>query len=308
VGGPWQRYEGGTLGSLILDHSLTLLATLLLPTRDRDQFLHHLKEVHKAGNDGEDTNGEDGKWVVVDSSGEEDEEDPATNWAHFRENDIVQILNQIPFEELWKHSLLIDSEGCTMEYDIARTTHQGILKLFAFTTRLIDILKEGLHTYAKIRYHGVTKRVCRLLRHAVEYVTDHWQNYIALHQKTGRLLPNTPHWASLQVEYDQMFERAVRNIFSSQRSGAWQFLAVIPYSSVSLNRLWKILYELHCGIGEEVVINKWDEWCDLLRDPDTRGQFHDRLQKLDENEAFYLLTAMANMAAVREKSERDFIE
>ena len=48
-----------------------------------------------------------------------------------------------------------------------------------------------------MRYRGATKRLCRLLRHTVEYVTDHWQGCLAAHQHNPAL--DAPQWASLQV-------------------------------------------------------------------------------------------------------------
>ena len=55
----------------------------------------------------------------------------------------------------------------------------------------------------------------------------------------------------LQTEYDAFFVRATRCIFSSKRLGAWQYLAVVPYNTVSLPTLWRIFYSLHEEYQEE---------------------------------------------------------
>ncbi|XP_068201303.1 ectopic P granules protein 5 homolog [Palaemon carinicauda] len=217
--------------------------------------------------------------------------------------------------------LLINEENDTLEYSVASTSRQGLMKLFAFATYLIQLFRNGLVTYSQVRYRGVTKRLCRFLRHTVEYVTDHWLNYLNFHQSLPQHSTDmnqvTAHWAVLQIEYDQLFERAVNCMFGNPRSGAWQFLAVIPYSSVSLLRLWKIVYRLHVGISDESdkTVAAADEqnstcedWAALVSHSDTRGQFHDRLQVMEENEAFYLLTALANMAITREVTEEEFVK
>lgn len=49
----------------------------------------------------------------------------------------------------------------------------------------------------------------------------------------------------LQVEYDSFFLRTVYYLYSSQKLGAWQFLAVIPYNMVTIGSIWKIFYFLH---------------------------------------------------------------
>ena len=331
VGGPWQNNaEGassgtGMLGCWSLDHALTVLSTILNPTSGREDFLHHLKpSPSQDGLDGEgivvDDKSPDSIWVVVDSSGEE-EEDPTHLWLLLTENDVVQILNQVPFKEIFQHMLLIRENDEAVSYDVSGTSHHGLMKLFAFATSLIQLFRIGLATYSQVRYRGATKRICRFLRHTVEYVTDHWLNYLSWHQSLPQhdmdMNQVTGQWAVLQVEYDQLFERAVHSMFSSPRSGAWQFLAVIPYSSVSLLRLWKIVYKLHVGISEESdkISNSMeekkstcDDWAELVTHSDTRGQFHDRLQGMEENEAFYLLTALANMAITREVSEKQFVK
>lgn len=63
----------------------------------------------------------------------------------------------------------------------------------------------------------------------------------------------------LQTEYDAFFVRATRCIFSSQRLGAWQFLAVVPYNTVSLSTLWRIFYSLHEDYKEEDSLVAWTD-------------------------------------------------
>ncbi|KAG0730101.1 Ectopic P granules protein 5 [Chionoecetes opilio] len=50
------------------------------------------------------------------------------------------------------------------------------------------------------------------------------------------------------------------------------------------------------------------QWAELVGHSDTRGQFHDCLLGLEENEGFYLLSALANMTATREPAESVFIQ
>ncbi|XP_069970328.1 ectopic P granules protein 5 homolog isoform X2 [Penaeus vannamei] len=326
IGGPWETdVIGRVLGCWPLDHSLTVLSTILSPVSSREDFLHHLKQSALPSGDPVDENSGDERpsdtvWVVVDSSGEE-EEDPTQLWAMFTENDVVQLLNQVPFKEIFQHMLMIEDVDGSLQYDVSRTSHHGLMKLFAFATILINLFCKGLSTFSMMRYRGATKRICRLLRHTVEYVTDHWQNFLLLYQSSPQQISDmnqaSIHWTSLQVEYDQLFEKAVHSIISSPRSGAWQFLAVIPYRSVSLSRLWKIVYQIHVGWSEESIENSeklsaekasYSDWAELVSHSDTRGQFHDRLVKIEENEALYLLTALANMAVERESTESHFVE
>ncbi|KAK4327000.1 hypothetical protein Pmani_002518 [Petrolisthes manimaculis] len=333
IGGGWDTASGGDggggmLGCWGLDHTLTVLATVLSPVPARHDFLHHLRykpvtgEGVEGGGDG--VTAQDSVWVVVDSSGEE-EEDPTQLWSAFNENDVIQLVNQVPFKSLFQHMLLVCKSGGSLHYDPLQTSHHGFLKLFALATRLVQLFRKGLITYSQMRYRGATKRICRLLRHTIEYVTEHWQAFLASHHLTphhrSHMLQPAPHWAALQVEYDRLFEGAVNAMFSCPRSGAWQFLAVIPYTSVSLTCLWKIVYQLHVGVGDDKTKAARDsnelrtgtgrgsaKWAELVGHRDTRGQFHDRLVVMDENEAYYILSALAHMTSARESSEMEFIE
>lgn len=82
-------------------------------------------------------------------------------------------------------------------------------------------------------------------------------------------------------------------------------------------RLWKIVYKLHVGMKKESIeaASKKNtenltasQWAELVAHSDTRGQFHDCLLNLEENEGFYLLSALANMTVTREPTESVFIQ
>ncbi|KAB7499055.1 hypothetical protein Anas_03115 [Armadillidium nasatum] len=76
-----------------------------------------------------------------------------------------------------------------------------------------------------------------------------------------------------------------RQCFCLQDVERWQFLAVIPYDCVSLQRLTKIAYKLHIGYGEsdeEVEEETTEDWQSLLSCHDTRGRLRDRLSSLGD--------------------------
>lgn len=74
------------------------------------------------------------------------------------------------------------------------------------------------------------------------------------------------------------------------------------------------MYQLHVGVGDEKtksetnVVRGSADWAELVSHKDTRGQFHDRLVVMDENEAYYILSALAHMTSARDSSEMEFIE
>lgn len=60
--------------------------------------------------------------------------------------------------------------------------------------------------------------------------------------------------------------------------------------------------------GKEEKSFSTEDWVDLVTHSDTRGRFHDCLLSMEENESFYLLSALANMTVAREPSESQFIQ
>lgn len=114
----------------------------------------------------------------------------------------------------------------------------------------------------------------------------------------------------LQVEYDAFFLRAIYYLYSSQKLGAWQFLAVIPYNMVSIRVLWKIFYFLHSTDNQaKDILNPlvMDNYSEKIWGNELREQFEDKLANLEDAEVYYLLNTFANMALARGEMEMEFV-
>ena len=118
----------------------------------------------------------------------------------------------------------------------------------------------------------------------------------------------------LQLEYDHFFLRATKCIFASLRLGIWQYLADMPYATVSVSMLWRIFYVLHLDyrdqfhndFGAEIV--DVADWPGVMGSPDLRIQFEEKCAEAEEAELYFLLAAFAGMARSRLAEEREFIE
>lgn len=56
----------------------------------------------------------------------------------------------------------------------------------------------------------------------------------------------------LSVEYDSLLSRAVSVLYFSPGRTTWQFLAVLPFDSVSIKQLWKLFAYLLLGDDDYV--------------------------------------------------------
>jgi hypothetical protein len=52
-----------------------------------------------------------------------------------------------------------------------------ILRLLAFATVFVRLLRQGLRTYDSPRYRQFAKRLGRLIRHTVQYASDVWEGF-----------------------------------------------------------------------------------------------------------------------------------
>lgn len=79
-----------------INHCMTFLKALLLPAKQRSEFLAQLHS-----NNGPIDAAADDLWIIIDSDGEEDN----TNFgecATLKENDLIALLNQVPFEHIFR--------------------------------------------------------------------------------------------------------------------------------------------------------------------------------------------------------------
>ncbi|XP_045481046.1 ectopic P granules protein 5 homolog [Harmonia axyridis] len=278
---PFMSYE--------INHVLAVLSIILSPVKDRDKFLG---EVAQQNNEAQDA-----LWVVIDSDGEEDEE---TSGTSLRENDLVALLNQLPLGSLFR-ALSLLKQRHNLDHYADQLTEQHILRFFAFSTLLLRIINKGLHTYNQPRYNQFAKRLSRLILHLVQYATDLWERFCST-----QTIDDSAMMQRLQVEYDAFFFRAVYCLYSSQKLGAWQFLAVVPYNLVSSVTLWKIFFLLHgFNVEEQELFSSTN-----LRDfrarfdkEEFKDQFLDKLITLPDGEIYYLLNTFANIALARTEEE-----
>lgn len=149
-----------------INHCVTFLKVLLMPAKQRNDFLVQLNQTNTPVDA---TN--DDMWIVIDSDGEEDET-PSGECAGLKENDLIALFNQVPFEELFSCMTFAHWDGDQRKVNVKRITGHHLLKFIAFATNLVELIGEGLKTYATERYKQFAKLLSRLVRQTVQYVSD----------------------------------------------------------------------------------------------------------------------------------------
>ena len=267
-----------------LDFCLAQLAVLLAPIRERCGFLSALGGRQNASLSE--------PWVVMDDEGAEDDS-PSAAWLPLPEEDVITLINQIPLESLFRH--LVFRNTC-------EDTNK-ILKVFAVLTSLVNILKMGLDTYCNARYKQLRKLLCRLLSHVSLYAADYWSHQRSLISQSQSANVDASMLSRVQVEFDALYERCFMAILYDTR--CWQFLADLPYASVSLSKLWHFFGLLATGKSCTLPPEGWPAY--FCSEDTMQRMLHDRVAALPELQVVFLLATWSNMAQSRTEGEEEFV-
>lgn len=259
-----------------INHILTIMHIFLTQTAKDEEFI---------SNKNTELRNDSNPWMVVDSDGEI-EGDTNQNFFLLKENELVSILNQIPFEYLFKAILYYPRSRVVSGF----LTANYMLKLLSFSTDFIKILFNGLKLYSLGRYKQFTKRLGRLISHTVHYVTEILMKYKSQNIPQNEIL-------RIQAEYDNFFFKSTKFIYSAKKHGSWQFLASLPYHMASANAIFKVyaILQLNDSQDDGVVNINF-------------SYFEEKFVQLPEEEQCYLLTTLTNMVLAREVTEITFIK
>lgn len=226
-------------------HCIAILSALLQPIKDRSSFLANITKDLKPQSP---KSKEEDVWILVDSDGEEGSSSSG-ECIGLKENDLVALLDQIPFEMIFKAITKVEDKNG--DYEICQISGHHIIKTIAFATRFIAIFKQGLATYDTERYKQFAKRLGRLMKHTLFFISDAIKIYKISHD-----YKDPEEYARMQVEFDEVIIRSAQFIYESKKLSLFQYLADFPYENVSAKSLWKLYYYLHNGdfkvIDEEV--------------------------------------------------------
>ncbi|XP_004949102.2 ectopic P granules protein 5 homolog [Gallus gallus] len=286
-------------------HFMQSLALLMSPVKNRVDFMCHMKPNERKSSSS--SGKESGNWTLVDEGGEEDE-DPETSWILLLEDDLIALLSQFPFHELFQHFLGFKSAGT---YFPEKTTSQEMMKIFAFANSLVELLSVGLETFNRARYRQFVKRIGQLIKMTLCHVSDHWAQYISGNKQYGSI--GHPYsMDKLQLEFDELFFRAVLHVLKAKRLGVWLFMSEMPYGTLSSSMLWKLFFVMHCAESENL-----EKLCSTLQpadckqrleDPKHLESFEKYLQSMNCSEEICLLTTFAQMAQTKRADvDEDFI-
>lgn len=271
-------------------HCVAILSALLLPIKERGSFLENITKDLKPQNPK--INKDEDVWILVDSDGEEGSS-PSGECIGLKENDLVALLDQIPFEMIFKMITYAEIRNESVDLNLHKITGNHIIRSVAFASKFIGILKQGLSTYDTERYKQFAKRLGRLMKQTLFYVSD----LIKLYHTCDEIYKDPDECARIQVEFDELIIRSAHFIYESKKLSLFQYLADFPYEYVSSKSLWRLFYYLH--VGDFKVIEDEIDKLDLnvsLNDND-----------IATDDLFFLLHSFARMALAKGREDWDFV-
>ncbi|XP_023220857.1 ectopic P granules protein 5 homolog [Centruroides sculpturatus] len=297
----WLASKHSYMDSPLLDHIITVFATLLFPIRAREKFLECYKSSVMLATGGETPHD---KWVMVTSIEGEDtveEMDVCDILLRWKESDILGLFQQIPFGDMFKFLLEIKVEDNKEFCKIDNFEEKKMVKLLSIVTWLIYIFREGFNTFQCRKYCDFSKLLGQYISDSVKYICYHWKNFRSSHESVDEAMTKR-----LQVEFDQFIYRSVASILTSKRKEAWQYL-VLPYELVSPETMWHIAWLMVNWHSTESNKLSDSDIITKLQDLKYREMFQEQLCHLKINEITYLVNGLMTMIVSRKQDEKLYV-
>ncbi|CAD7085229.1 unnamed protein product [Hermetia illucens] len=281
----------------LIDSSMTLLSILLSPIRKRNEFLKQCADAHR--NISDCTKGD--FWILVDSDGEEGST-PAGECVGLKESDLIDILNQIPFEKLFCTILNIEKQGEDYIVSEDKMTEMKLTRIIAFHTTMIKLLGSGLKTYGSERYRQFTKRLGYLMKHCIHYTYDCYQIIVSKYLLMNLAVPER-----ISNKFDAFILSACDCLHKSRCLSVSQFFQNIPFKGIHKRTLYALFYFLNVGFPEEISLNS--DYEAFLKDDQFWHDFNVRAKDATNEDLYYLLQTFLEMALARDETmDWDFIK
>jgi len=318
-----------------MNFCLAMISTILSPIKFRDKYIkynqpafssltkHKLSNVSNNSNDTsstitfsnqkENSSDDDDVWHLLDSENERGE-DIHLNESDLTELDIIQLLVQMPFEDLLKFlSEGLEHLQADEDYDGFRFGEQSelaILKLISVSTQIIQILRQGLLTFNCMKFKTLTDYITSMIEKTVNCVSTFWMKC-----KNQFYAQDQALILRIQVEYDHFILRSVVTILSCQKYGIWKFISVIPFDGITESMIWHIVWVFYNGRDEidelSGLCGYFSEsyWKSKFNEKSVGVLFKEKLPNLSINELENLIRSLGNMIKSRSNDdESEFVK
>ena len=315
-----------------MNFCLTMISTILSPIKYRDKYIKYeqanstssVSSKHKLSNCSNNSNetgstmltqkesDDDDVWHLLDSEYEKGE-DIHLNESDLTELDIIQLLVQIPFEDVLKfltEGLKHPSTDEDCGFTFGEHSELGILKLISVSTQIIQILRQGLLTFNCMKFKTLTDYITLMIEKTVNSVCDFWmkcKNQFSVQDQSLIL--------RIQVEYDHFILRSVVTILSCQKYGVWKFISVIPFDGITESMIWHIVWVFYNGRDEidelSGLCGYFSEsyWKSKFNEKSVKVLFKEKLPNLSFNELENLIRSLGNMIKSRSNDdESEFVK
>lgn len=284
------------LNSPEIHHCITLLSILLLPIKKRNEFLIELNSNLTS------SSAHDENWMLIDSDGEEGTT-PSGDYCGIKESDLVSLLNQIPLENLFRSVTLVELRNENYTLNENDLTGHHMLKLISFSSTFVKILGEGLKTYDTEKYRQFAKRLARLVRHCVLYLTDVHEIF-----KKNIFTTDLHLLSRIQIEYSSFLLKTCCYIYKSRNLGTWQYLVDLPFIYLDIKIMWMLYYHLNVGFADDCLVNLSQNFKEKIIEKNFENKFNENNIDVPAEDLYYLLQTFSNMILSRHRNDWDFIK
>lgn len=218
-------------------HCIAVLHIILMPISKRQIFLEeYLKDVIASKN-----KSEKDLWILVDSDGEGGSSS-SEDYSKLKENDLVQLFDQISFELIFKSMSFAYKNDENYVLDVEKLSFgHNVIKIIAFCSKFISIIRNGLVSITD-RHRQFAKRLGKLIKETLLYLRDIISIY-----NSSQGYKDPEQYQRIQLEFDEQIIRSTWYIYECNKLSLFQYLADFPYELLSIKATWKLFFCLHTG-------------------------------------------------------------
>lgn len=189
----------------------------------------------------------DANWSIVDSEGEDAEEDGG-DWKYPNETVLLDILDRIPFGRTFEAWLATNELGNSI-YVV------NLLRLIMFSSAFVTLVSEGPATYQQDRYKTFLKRLAGIVKWSADLVTGAYDLY-----RSGDQPRDNAMMERLATEYNIFIVRVCESL--TKNKAMLQYLSQLNFSHLEVNSFWKLALYLLTSFPRDL---SQDFNCDFRR-------------------------------------------
>lgn len=232
----------------------------------------------------------DTHWEIVDSEGEDAEED-GEEIKYPNELIFLEVLDRMPLNVIYQCLLGMKAVG-----DPIQMSAHHLLRVIIFSSSFVAVITEGLVNYQKDRYRTFLKRLAGIVKWIADLVTALFDLDYPKDETVQ---------ARLATEYN-IFMLRVADHLCRNRS-VLQYLSQLNYTLLDLNTYWKLNYYLLTNFPADLALKFHESFKVKMKDEFSFLSSHCSVSQWSPEELYFILETLSSLAMACGDRDAEFL-